>query len=466
MSNLDVPLWRAGELAEVASAQVSHDLSALPLTGFSIDSRQLRAGDVFVAVPADLGGRFNAAVSPRDGHDFVASALAAGAHIALAQRLPEGVDPKRLLLVDDVLDALWAIGAAARERVVGDCIAVTGSSGKTTFKEYLGAALSSLGRCHRSEASLNNHLGVPMTLASCPRGVDFAVVEIGTNHPGEIGPLAALTRPTVSVLLNVQDAHIGHFGSRPALTAEKCAIAQGLTGRAALIVHDEVAVPADVPAPTLRFGRQPGSAVRLLDVTGDRATIGVAGRDVSARVPGGGRHRAETVAAVLAVLQACELPLDAGLDLAPDLVPAGRGRAERVGGVTLIDDSYNANPGSMAAALEQLSSWPLAGTGAVRLAILGDMAELGADSARRHREVIDKVQDSQLVTVGSEMNSASDSLPAERRWAAVSAADELDLEGLCARLPAGSVVLVKGSNGVFWQGDFVDRLRATLVGRS
>ncbi|MDA0187032.1 MAG: UDP-N-acetylmuramoyl-tripeptide--D-alanyl-D-alanine ligase, partial [Proteobacteria bacterium] len=207
-------LWTSAEAAATTGGQVAGDWA---VTGLSIDSRSIAPGEMFVALSA-----------ARDGHDFVADALARGAAAALVARVPEGVDPAKLLIVGDVMDGLRALGAAARARTRAKVIAVTGSVGKTTVKEMLRAALAQQGRIHAAEASFNNHWGVPITLARMPADTDFAVIEIGMNHPGEIAPLSHLARPDIAIVTTVAPAHLEAFGVIEGIAHEKAAIYEGL----------------------------------------------------------------------------------------------------------------------------------------------------------------------------------------------------------------------------------------------
>ena len=327
------------------------------ISGVSIDTRTLREGDLFVALLGDPGPRFNTdSRTDRDGHMFIDDAQRRGAVGALTHR-PSGTRLPELR-VADTLDGLWALGRAARARFAGPVFAVTGSSGKTTVRSFLNAALG----CPQATGSLNNFWGVPLSLARTPRNAPAAVLEIGTNHPGEIEPLAKLVSPTVALVLNVRPAHLQYFGSIEALRAEKTSIFNGLADRG-IAVH-----PDDLPLPRLRpgirtrsFGPADGSDVSLRDYDAENrvATFRIDGRLVTARVPGGGLHRATSLAAVLACLSAAEQSLEIALDLPDSIVPEGRGSRVSVGGVEIIDDSYNANPTSMAAALQ----WARRGTG-------------------------------------------------------------------------------------------------------
>jgi len=445
-------LWRWPALCEALGLAA---VAGPDVTGVSIDSRRTAPGDLFVALSGDPGPRFSPSQrSDRDGHDFIDAAVAAGAvgvlsHDGQARPVPQ-------LAVADTLDGLWALGRAGRARLQGPVVCVTGSSGKTTVKGLLAAALPAFA----TEGSLNNHLGVPLSLARTPADVPAAVYEIGTNHPGEIAPLSALARPDVAVVLNVHPAHRANFADLAAIQTEKISIFKGLKPEGQIVLEESleaVGVPGTLPV--LRFGTTTAADVQLLSLSGDQARYRVRGRTVSARVPGGGQHRALSLAAVLTVLLALGRDPEAGLALPADLVPAGRGNRRRAGGVTVLDDSYNANPASMAAALNTLAA---AGDGP-RYALLGEMLELGDEGPEHHRALVPHCADLDGVfCVGSGMRSLAEALPPERVVGYWEVPDDSLLDALTARLAPGTTLLVKGSNRVFWARGFVDRLLERL----
>ncbi|MDO5620140.1 MAG: UDP-N-acetylmuramoyl-tripeptide--D-alanyl-D-alanine ligase [Paracoccus sp. (in: a-proteobacteria)] len=437
-------LWTASDAAAATGGRVTADWQA---NGISIDTRTIAPGDLFVALKA-----------ARDGHDFVAQALACGAAAALVSRIPEGVAPDApLLVVPDVLAGLEALARAARVRTRARIAAVTGSVGKTSTKEMLRAALTPLGRTHAAEASYNNHWGVPLTLARMPADTDFAIIEIGMNHPGEIAPLTRLARPHAAMITTVAAAHIEAFDSIDGIAREKAAVFQGLEPGGAAVI------PAGLPttpilldaAHALRanvttFG--PDADVALLDVTPDgamtRATIRVEGQDLTLRLASAGTHFAMNAAGVLAMAR----PL--GLDpaaLLPGLEawtpPAGRGRVQRIawgaGHIDVIDDAYNANPTSLGAGLQTLSRLP----GQRRVAILGDMLELGADAAEQHAAMaahpamaaVDLVH-----TAGPLMRHLAQALPDARRGQVTESAEDLATQAAML-VQSGDIVLIKGS---------------------
>jgi UDP-N-acetylmuramoyl-tripeptide--D-alanyl-D-alanine ligase len=264
-------LWTAAEAAAATGGQAIGNWS---VTGVSIDTRTLAAGDLFVALK-----------DVRDGHDFVAQALGKGAGAALVSRLPEGVKPDApLLVVDDVLAALERLGEAGRKRVQGRVVAVTGSVGKTSTKEMLRTVLARQGRCHAAEASYNNHWGVPLTLARMPVETDFAVIEIGMNHPGEISPLARLARPNVAVVTTVAAAHLEAFDNIEGIAYEKAAIFDGLEPAGVAIVNGDLDVTPILVAKAIEkagrfetFGERGGNTLRLThaNLTGDATVVQV-----------------------------------------------------------------------------------------------------------------------------------------------------------------------------------------------
>ena len=455
------PLWTAAEAAAATGGRATGDWTA---TGVSIDTRTLAPGDLFVALTA-----------ARDGHDFVAQALAKGAAAALVSRIPEGVAPDApLLVVDDVQGGLKRLGAAGRARSGARVVAVTGSVGKTSTKEMLRAVLSGQGATHAAEASYNNHWGVPLTLARLPRDARFAVIEIGMNHPGEIAPLSRLARPHVEMVTTVAAAHLEAFDNIAGIAHEKASIVAGLEpGGVAVLTGDLATTPILLEtarakgARLLTFGESPGCHHRLTSVLlQDETTVGQGRawrRPVLFRVSAPGRHFAVNAMGVLAVVQALKLdPVLAMNDLVRWSPPAGRGTRERIQmdlvhddqAFHLIDDAFNANPTSMAAALEVLAAArPEDGIGRVakgrRVAVLGDMLELGPDEIAMHRgladlpflAVIDVIH-----CVGPRMRALWEALPRGKRGEWNETAPEMAARAQ-RLVDAGDVVLVKGSKG-------------------
>ena len=454
-------LWTAAEAAAATGGRAAGGWAA---SGVSIDTRTLVPGDLFVALRAG-----------RDGHAFVADALAKGAAAAMVDHVPEGVAPDApLLVVGDTLDGLTALGRAGRARSRARVVAVTGSVGKTGTKEMLRAALAASGRTHASDRSYNNHWGVPLTLARLPPAARFAVIEIGMNAPGEIAPLARLARPHVGLITTVAAVHLEALGSLEAIAREKASLVEGLLPSGRLILNRDTAtypiqraVAARLGTPCVSFGEYRWTHYRVAQVhLSANATTGVIlcnGEPQPFKLPHPGRHLARNLAGVLAAVEA--LGADrarAILALTGWLPPEGRGARWDVvlgaggidGKVRLIDESYNANPASMAAAFEVLAlNRPEDGLGRVsrgrRIALLTDMLELGPDAPALHAGLAALPAMAAIDTVhcaGPLMKSLHDALPWKKRgdwWP--------DAEALAARvrrlIDAGDVVMCKGSNG-------------------
>jgi UDP-N-acetylmuramoyl-tripeptide--D-alanyl-D-alanine ligase len=412
-------------------------------------------GDLFVGLSA-----------ARDGHDFVADALAKGAAAALVSRIPEGVDPERLLIVPDVLEGLADLGRAARARTKAKVVAVTGSVGKTTVKEMLRAALSPQGRTHAAEASFNNHWGVPVTLARMPADTEFAIIEIGMNAPGEIAPLSRMAQPHVAVVTTVAAAHLEAFGVIEGIAHEKASIYEGLP-RAASRWRTAISTPrrscstrrGRSGAKLVSFGaadtagHPPHRSAQFRHRSSARAVLRK-GRD-GLPPRRSRRHNAMNALIALAVCDALGADVaEAAMALAAWAPVSGRGTRERLdlGGagdlvIDLIDDAFNANPASLAAGLDVLASIDPAG--GRRVAILGDMLELGDSAERLHAEVADYAPMAKIDivhTAGPLMEQLHNALPASRRGLHADTAEELAHE-VPRALKAGDVVLVKGSKG-------------------
>ena len=454
-------LWTAAEAAQATGGRTSGDWS---VSGVSIDTRTLKPGDLFVALSA-----------ARDGHDFVAQALEKGAAAALVSRVPEGVEPEApLLVVPDVLTGLQALGRAARARMTGKVVAVTGSVGKTSTKEMLRTVIGGQRSVHAAEASYNNHWGVPLTLARMPRDTEVAIIEIGMNHPGEIAPLTNLTRPHVAMITTVGTAHLEAFEDIAGIAREKASIFGGLMPDGWAIFNGDLdtspilqAAAEEVGAHIITFGEKPANHHRLLNVEiVDETTVAEAliwRTRALFKVAAAGRHFAQNALGVLAVVHA--LGLDRAVacaDLAQWAPPAGRGMREKLLldpvddslSFELIDDAFNANPVSMAASLEVIAAArPKDNLGrhahGRRIAILGEMLELGPDELAMHAGLADLPSVARLDMVhcvGPRMRALYDALPPEKRGRFAEKAGAL--AGQAARLvDAGDVVLVKGSKG-------------------
>jgi UDP-N-acetylmuramoyl-tripeptide--D-alanyl-D-alanine ligase len=440
------PLWTADQIAAATGGSAT---GAFDATGISIDTRSLQPGDLFVALTA-----------ARDGHDFVGQAFEKGAAGALVARVPEGVTGP-CVVVADVLAGLTALGAAGRDRSRARVIGVTGSAGKTSTKEMLRVMLAEFGAVHAAEASFNNHWGVPVTLARLPRDADFAVVEIGMNQPGEIAPLARLARPHVALITTIAPAHLEAFGTLGGIAHEKASIFEGLEPGGAAIFNADVAtatILAEAAGPRGTGFGTAGNAVRLVRLRPTPSALvmeaEVDGVPVLVRLADAGAHFAMNALGCLAVARALGLDIAlAAQALGRWAPPRGRGRTETIrldpteeAVLTLIDDAFNANPASLAAALDRLAALT-PGPGGRRIAILGDMLELGPDEIEMHRAIADHpaVGDiAQVHCVGPRMAALWEALPSHQRGKAVATADELGAR-VHALVRPGDVVLVKGS---------------------
>ena len=426
------------------------------ILGVSIDSRVLEADDLFIALSGKARPEFNVLDdSSRDGHDFISAAIERGAVAVLVDR-NVAVDLP-VFRCRDTLDGLWQLARFRREQLACPIIAITGSSGKTTLKSFISQALHG----SASSGSLNNHIGVPLSLVRTHKDASSATFEIGTNHPGEIGPLACLTRPDVAVVLNVSNAHIGTFGSESALRTEKLSIGKGVVKGGHLVVHENLLRHAKTRFPLLKvsaFGKSNAARCRFRMDEPDEVEISTPNERKQIRIPGGGEHRAATLCATAAVLDVLQQSL-ANLDLISAELPAGRGNTHRIAGITLIDESYNANPDSMRKCLQFLASE----TTGRRIAIVGEMAELGVQSAALHASIVPELDALDgVICVGQALNKhAYSKLRSRVRWGSFSDADGV-VEFCVERLKPGDVVLVKGSNSVFWQRRFFPTLLQTL----
>lgn len=450
------PLWTGVRLIEAMDARSQGPVPAA-VTGASIDTRTLEPGDAFFAITGEA----------RNGHDFVAAALDKGAALAVVDEAHAGAFPANapLAIVPDVLRGMEKAGMARRAELTAKVVAVTGSVGKTGTKEALRLVLSRQGKTHAPVASYNNHWGVPLTLTRTPRDVRYGVYEIGMNAPGEILPLAKMVQPDVAVITTIQPVHLAAFESLEGIAREKAAIFNGLkTGGTAIINADipqagllrELALAAGAGR-VISFGESEAADVRLLgcslkpDVS--TAEANVMGRPVTYKLGSPGKHIVLNSLAVLAAAEALGADLAlAALALADLVPPSGRGARQVLhapaGPFTLIDESYNGNPASMRAAIENLGRMPVAGRGR-RIAVLGDMLELGETAPELHKGLADAVTGNGIDLVfacGPLMRTLYDALPSHRRGAYAAQASSLEPYVLDA-VRAGDVVTVKGSLG-------------------
>jgi UDP-N-acetylmuramoyl-tripeptide--D-alanyl-D-alanine ligase len=449
-------LWTSDDLIAATGGRPFGQMVA-GVSGISIDSRTLQPGEAFFAIK---GEKF-------DGHDFATAAIKAGAGLLVVSegKLPAlGRLTVPMIVVPDVLAALEKAGAAARARTRAKIIAVTGSAGKTSTKEALRHALSTVGKVHAADKSFNNHWGVPLTLARTPQDCDYAVFEIGMSNPGEIRPLGKLVRSHIAIVTLIAEAHLGQFRNLDEIARAKAEIFEGIEpGGYAVLNRDDprskllgkLARDAGV-AHVVGFGENPRAHFKLVGFSlhGDSSTITakIGGKEVRAKIGAPGRHIIQNM---LAVLGAAYL---AGADLekvAPALanLTAERGRGKRYllphpeGVIALIDESYNANPTSMRAALELLGATPVNGFGR-RIAVLGDMLELGEHSAKFHAglaDVVIRTGTDMVFLAGTEMSALADALPAGFPIEHRATAEEL-VGLLIEAVKPGDAIMVKSSN--------------------
>jgi UDP-N-acetylmuramoyl-tripeptide--D-alanyl-D-alanine ligase len=458
-------LWAAADAAAATQGRSTQQWNA---TGVSIDSRTVAPGDLFIAL---AGPKF-------DGHDFVAGALARGAAAALVARVPDGVAADApLLLVGDTMAALEALGRASRRRSTARIIGVTGSVGKTGTKEALKRAFERQGATFASAGSLNNQWGVPLSLSRMPRDTAYGVFEMGMNHPGEIDGLSRLVRPHVAVITTVEPAHLGFFASVEAIADAKAEIFAGMDPAAAAVLNRDNAHFARLAAAArargltriIGFGSHAEAAVKLVDChlysTASAVTASVMGEVVDYCIAIPGRHWVMNSLAVLGAVKAAGGDVGAAAAAMSSLAPLdGRGRRHSIdvtgGTAELIDESYNASPASMRATFAVLGSAEPK-RGGRRIAVLGDMLELGDDAARLHAELAQPLSEAGVAlvfTVGTNMRSLHDALPKKMRGGhAATAAEMADKIALLAR--PGDVIAVKGSFGSR-MGQVVKRLVA------
>ena len=451
----DNALWTVEELVG-ATGGTPHGTVSRALTGVSIDSRSLDPGDIFFAIIGENS----------DGHRHVGAALDAGAAIAVvSDPAATGEADGAMVVVDDTLHALEALGRAARERCGGTIMAVTGSVGKTGTKEALRLCFEGQGATHASVASYNNHWGVPLTLARMPRDTRYGIFEVGMNHPGEITPLVAMIRPHIAIVTTVQPVHIEAFASVEAIADAKAEIFSGLEpGGTAILNRDNphferlrAAAAQAGAARIITFGRDPSADVRLsdavLDVSYSTVTATVEGTEMTYKLGAPGEHLVLNSLGVLAVVHAAggDLAL-AGLSLADVRPPKGRGAQLALqvpgGTATLIDESYNANPASMRAALALLGMG-MPGAGGRRIAVMGDMLELGSDGPRLHTELAPAIDDAKVDIVyacGPNMAHFWEAVADQRRGVYAETPDGLK-EPLLDVVRAGDVIMIKGSLG-------------------
>lgn len=452
---IQTPLWSSAEVAKLTGATVTSNWVS---TGVSIDSRTVKQGDLFIAIRGDA----------TDGHKYVADALKKGAVAAIVDQAIEGVSADQLVMVGNTMKAMQELGCGARARTGAKIIGITGSVGKTGTKEMLGVAFSALGQTHYSEKSLNNHWGVPLSLARMNAGSDFGVFEMGMNHANEITPLSGMVKPHVAIITTIAPVHIEHFPEGlDGIAKAKAEIFDGMD------THGIAILNRDIPQFELlkneaaqrgikkifAFGKSEKADARLANCliasNGTRVEAEILGEAVSFTLKDAGEHIALNA---LSVLLAVKL---LGGDMAKSIEalrliepPSGRGKREYINigdpnnPVTLIDESYNASPVAMEAAFKVMALID-PGRGGRRIAILGDMYELGPKSADLHRNLALPLQAAGVdlvYTCGNLMKNLYDAIPEQNRGAHTTESPEL-AKIVPEVLVPGDVVLVKGSRG-------------------
>lgn len=436
-------LWRSDEIAAATNGVASGDFA---VSGVSIDTRSLKEGDLFVALK-----------DQRDGHDFLEQAFENGASGALVSQSCSGPN----VHVDDTLKALRGLGQAGVSRSQATRIAVTGSVGKTSVKEALAVMLSRFGYAHKSLKSFNNHIGVPITMVLMPPTSDYGVFEVGMNHAGELSDLSELLAPNIAIITTVAAAHLAHFENIEAIARAKAEIMDGLTAGGTLILNGDNAYTPMIRdmasakgLDVVTFGQDDASDVVIVSTNSHASGGNVRLRidhqqiDVTLSVPG--QHWFSNAACCMAVAKVLDIDLrKAAMGLRAVQPASGRGDKHNlsVGGksITLINESYNANPASMKAAISAAAL-----SSGRKLAVLGAMGELGADELALHAALAEPLIEAgfaRIITVGETMRALRGALPQEMRGAWVETEAQAE-EALLSEIQDGDSVLIKGSNAV------------------
>ena len=435
-------LWTSKDICDATSGQATSDFE---VTGLSIDTRSLQTGDLFVALK-----------DARDGHDYIGAAMEAGAGGVLCESAPEDTPA---VITKNSAKALEDLGVHARNTREALRIGVTGSVGKTSVKDALHVMLSTFGKTHKSIKSFNNHYGVPITLATIPKDSEFAVLEMGMNHAGEMSGLSKLAKPQIAIINNVVGAHLAHFENVEGIADAKAEIIDGMEVGGILILNGdneftprirEKAESEDLRVMT--FGHSETDDVFISGfqtrADGGELTCRIGSAIIDVKLNVSGEHWFMNAAACLAVAQAAKLDLGDSASALANIVPApGRGdiHALSINGksVMLIDESYNANPTSMRAAISAAALRP-----GRKLALLGDMYELGADELALHRNLAEPLVEAgfeRVFMAGECMRMLMGALPQPMR-AGWSSKPQTLLTKLKGELREGDIVLIKGSN--------------------
>ncbi len=448
----DAPLWTAAEIAAITNGKAAENFD---IFGISIDTRTLKKGDLFVALKGEK----------TDGHDYAAAAIEKGAAGVLVSYIPADVSPEQVIVVDDVLKALEAMALHARRRGKAKIIGVTGSSGKTSTKEMLKTALSAAGKTHTTIGNLNNNIGMPLTLARLPADADFAVIEMGMNHTGEMTELTRLAQPDIVVITMIGSAHREFFKTLEDTAHAKAEIFTGMSKDGIVFLNADDSQFSLLKKEAQKngltdirsFGATAGDDISLLNVSqtteGSEVTAkaGEQTYTYTLRLPG--RHQIQNSLGVIGILKALNVNMPDVLQALGQLFPLkGRGQRFQVacleGMFTLIDEAYNANPESMQAAIRVLGS--LTPTdGGRRIAIIGDMLELGDETENIHKNLADDLIENgveRVYAVGPNSSAMFDILPKQMQGIKAMTSDEL-AKNIRAEIKAGDIVLVKGSFG-------------------
>lgn len=459
-------IWTANEASQVTSGKAVGDWN---VTGLSIDSRTVQKGDLFIALRGEFG----------DGHAHVVDALSKGAVAAVVSKNIEGVEEEKLLIVEDTLSAMEMLAAGARARASAKIIGITGSVGKTGTKEMLSCALEGQGQTHCSIKSYNNHWGVPYSLGSMHSGADFGIFEMGMNHANEISPLSQMVRPDVAIITTIAPVHIGNFDDGlEGIVDAKAEIFDGVKqGGYAVLNHDiesfeTLKNKAEGKGLNVSsFGEHKDANARLIDcleaANGTRVKAKIVDEDVSYSLQIPGKHIAmNSLSVLLAVKLVGGDVKRAAKALEKQQAIIGRGKQEHIDSgvqdnpITLIDESYNASPSAMSAAFKVLALVD-PGRGGRRIAILGDMLELGEKSDQFHEDLALPIKAANIdlvYTCGKHMKKLHERLPANQRGVHKETSKELS-QIVPDVLTPGDVVMVKGSLGSK-MGLIVEALRA------
>ncbi len=449
-------LWTAAEVLTALDCKTQSGRSDWTAGGVSIDSRTLEAGDIFFALS---GPNF-------DAHDFVAQAFENGAAAAVVTHDPGRCSPDAaMLVVGDVTTALQQLAIAARNRLQGKVVAVTGSVGKTGTKEMLRLGLGALGRTVANTGNLNNHWGLPLSLCRVPVDTNFTVLEIGMNHPDEIRPLAKIARPHVAIVTAIEPVHVEYFHSVDEIADAKAEIFEGIEpGGAAVINHDSpyfdslaAAARGAGTEKIIGFGWDDAADVQLLDVelaaTSSTVEAAVGGATLRYRIGAPGLHVVMNSLAVLGTVSAIGGDVHNAAKALDHFTPLkGRGQLTSVhladGAFLLIDESYNASPASMRAAMAVAGRNRSERNGR-RIAVLGDMLELGDRAIEEHRALVAPLSDNNfdlVFTAGQYAQNLWRALPDDMRGGHSISPDKLSMV-VASAVRAGDVVMVKGSLG-------------------